>query len=90
MVCTTCTPNIGPIAQRATWYMDHAFHDTLVWIYENALSSSDYHTTYSVASRRLISILLWSMVCTTCIPNIGSIAQRATWYTDHASHDTHV
>ena len=38
-------PIIGPIAQRATWYMDHAFHDTLVELYENALSSSDYHTT---------------------------------------------
>ena len=30
MVCTTRTPNIGPIASRATWYMDHASHDTLV------------------------------------------------------------
>ena len=30
MVCTTRTPNIGPIAQRATWYMDHASQDTLV------------------------------------------------------------
>ena len=30
MVRTTRTPNIGPIAQRAIWYMDHASHDTLV------------------------------------------------------------
>ena len=30
MVCTTRTPNIRPIAQRATWYMDHASHDTIV------------------------------------------------------------
>ena len=30
MVCTNRTSNIGPIAQRATWYMDHASHDTHV------------------------------------------------------------
>ena len=30
MVCTTRTTKIGPIAQRATWYMDHTYHDTLV------------------------------------------------------------
>ena len=26
MVITTRTRNIGPIAQRATWYMDHVSH----------------------------------------------------------------
>ena len=30
MVCTTRTPNIGPVAQRAIWYMDNTSHDTLV------------------------------------------------------------
>ena len=30
MVHTTRSPNIGPIAQRATWYIDHASHDILV------------------------------------------------------------
>ena len=45
MVSTTHTLNSGSIALRATWYMDYASNDTLVLIYENALSSSDYHTT---------------------------------------------
>ena len=88
MVCTTRTPNIRPIAQRANWYMDHASHDTIVYIHEKALSSGDYHTTYSAASRKLISILWKPMVCTTRTPNIGPIVQRATWYMDHVSHDT--
>ena len=30
MVCAISTPNLGPIVQRATWYMDHTSHDTLV------------------------------------------------------------
>ena len=30
IVCTTRILNIRPIAQRATWYMDHASHDTCV------------------------------------------------------------
>ena len=76
------------MAQRATWYMDHASHDKLVYIYENAQSSSDYHTTLSAASTGLISILWKHMVRTTGILNIGPIAQRATWYMDHAFHDT--
>ena len=29
MVCNTRIPNIGPIAERATWYMDHPSHDTV-------------------------------------------------------------
>ena len=32
MVCTNHTSNIGPIAQRANWYMGHTSHDTLVQI----------------------------------------------------------
>ena len=88
MVCTTRTPNIRPKAQRANWYMDHVSHDTIVYIHEKALSSGDYHTTYSAASRGLISILWKPMVCTTRTPNIGPIVQRATWYMDHVSHDT--
>ena len=88
MVCTTRAPNIRPKAQRANWYMDHASHDTIVYIHEKALSSGNYHTTYSAASRGLISILWKPMVCTTGTPNIGPIVQRATWYMDHVSHDT--
>ena len=42
------------------------------------------------ASTGLISILWKPMVCTTRTPNIGPIAQRATWYMDHAAHETHV
>ena len=68
--------------------MDHASHDTPVYIYEKSLSSGDYHTTYSAASRELISILWKPMVCTTRTPNIRPITQRANWYMDHVSQDT--
>ena len=56
MVCTTRTPNIGPIAQRAIGPIAKGY---LVW------------TTLSAASTGLISILWKPMVCTTRTPNIG-------------------
>ena len=87
-VVTIRTANLGPISLKPTWYMDHASHDTLVYIYENTLSSSDYQTTLSAASRWLISISWKPVFCSTRTFNIGPIAQRATWYMDHASHDT--
>ena len=84
MVCTTRTPNIRPIAQRATWYTDHASHDTTC-----------LHTRKCTKFRRLSHYLIrWvqkadlqPMVCTTRTPNIGPIVQRDTWYMDHV-HDT--
>ena len=81
MVCTTRTPNIGPIAQRDTWYMDHAFpRYTCLDIRKCTKFKRLSHYLNPLRPRRLISILWKPMVCTTRTPNIGPIAQRATWY----------
>ena len=56
MFCATHAPNIGPIAQRATWSMGLIFNDTLVYIWDIALCSSDCQTLLTAASRELISI----------------------------------
>ena len=78
--CTVCSSNIGSLGQRAIWYTGY-IPSVEEWIVTYMAKFGVPWFPETKASLWQIMLSWQSRLCTVCTSDIGSLGQRALWYT---------